>query len=298
MIFYVSIFFAEIQSSDLTSCFNYTQESFYYLQTLSIVGCSSLTNLTSSTLLATSSYLTYLKLSECSLQHIEAISLSSSGSNIRHLDFAHNKISHIPLEFFSTLTHLKTLNLSGNRFTKFDISVVRYLSEVIIDDSFYLKSLEFSDQVITDLENLSAKNNRRLRQICPWILWSSPKLKNVDLSRCPQLELPHRVFKSNNNLQEKIKIDQVACDCSPPPLDIVKTCYFNGSHVNTETFRYKNCYISPDGNQDDVKDVTVFQKVLMDCSSDNADQFNHFLWITPLGTVSYTHLTLPTIYSV
>jgi len=70
--------------SDLSSCgpvFNTSDVAFYYLKTLSVTGCTLLTNLTTSTL-PTGYSLTHLKLSQGGLNNVEPDSLLALGPSL------------------------------------------------------------------------------------------------------------------------------------------------------------------------------------------------------------------------
>ena len=105
------------------------------------------------------------------------------GSILEHLDFAHNEISYLPLEFCQSLTNLKTFDLSGNKFAQFDVSPLHHVSELKIEHSPYLESLEFTQNHLTQFKTFSAKNCSKLSQFCPWIIWSSPLLHTLDLGK-------------------------------------------------------------------------------------------------------------------
>ena len=109
--------------------------------------------------------------------------LQAFGSILEHLDFAHNKISHLPVEFYHSLTNLKTFDLSGNHFVEFDVSFLHHVSELKIEDSPFLKSLEYSQHHLTNFQTFSAKNSTRLKEFCPWIIWSSPLLHKLNLGK-------------------------------------------------------------------------------------------------------------------
>ena len=235
-------------------------DDLYYLETLSIVGCHSLTNLTSLTLPLTYS-LKKLKLSHGSLRHIEADALSNIGPWIQHLDFAHNFLNVLPpAEFFSHLVRLQSLDLSGNQFLSLDLSYLPVrLSSLKLDDCSSLASIDLTDQhsTLKALTSFSASNSASLAHLCPWILWGAPKLSQVKLSNNPKLDLPHRIFKANAKLED-VEIDNVVCDCSPP-LDLLKHCLdprvaHEGpkKKILVESFRQQNCHMAqPDQDQDD-----------------------------------------------
>ena len=105
------------------------------------------------------------------------------GSILEHLDFAHNEISYLPVEFCQSLTNLKTFDLSGNKFVQFDVSPLHHVSELKIEHSPYLESLEFTQNHLTQFKTFSAKNCSKLSQFCPWIIWSSPLLHTLDLGK-------------------------------------------------------------------------------------------------------------------
>ena len=105
---------------------------------------------------------------------------------------------------------------------------------------------------------------------------------------CPELLLPHRVLKANEDLKEII-IDHVACDCSPP-LDIVKTCKNGTKTLPVSSFR-KSCSIHPEENSTQIS-ARMMDNRILDCPNLGPD-FTHFLWITPLG--NFREIRLKTI---
>ena len=115
--------------------------------------------------------------------HMYVLFFQAFGSILEHLDFAHNKISYLPLEFCQSLTNLKTFDLSGNKFVQFDVSPLLHVSELKIEHSPYLESLEFTQNHLTQFKTFSAKNSSKLSQFCPWIIWSSPLLHTLDLGK-------------------------------------------------------------------------------------------------------------------
>jgi len=288
----------DFPSNSLSSCeavFNTSEVAFYYLETLNITGCTSFTNLTKSSF-PTGYSITHLKLSYGGLEHVEANSLSAFGSILEHLDFAHNEISYLPVEFCQSLTNLKTFDLSGNKFVQFDVSPLHHVSELKIEHSPYLESLEFTQNQLTQLKTFSAKNSSKLSQFCPWIIWSSPLLHTLDLVSCPQLLLPHRIFKTNSNLKV-INIDTVTCDCLPPvAADEKRHCENkSGEKQEVDRFRQDNCYQNSDGeNQTNVTNP-VFQALSLNCDLDVGDDFENFVWIGPLGTIQFQ--SMPSNYN-
>ena len=91
-----------------------------------------------------------LKLSYGDLETIEVDALSRFGSKILELDFAHNKLSQIPNGFFTELSYLEILNLSGNNFVTLDLSSMLYVHNLVLDNSPILKALtlDTNDTVI------------------------------------------------------------------------------------------------------------------------------------------------------
>ena len=109
---------------------------------------------------------------------------------------------------------------------------------------------------------------------------------------CPQLLLPHRIFKANSNLKV-INIDTVACDCLPPApapvaADEKRHCENkSGEKQEVDRFRQDNCYQNSDGeNQTNVTNP-VFQALNLNCDLDVGDDFENFVWIGPLGTIQF-----------
>ena len=170
-------------------------------------------------LISDSSYdLVKLKLSHGSLQNLEANALSQFGSKIQELDLAHNQLSQIPNGFLAELTSLEILNLASNFFVELDLTALMFVKRLTIDNSPFLQTLSLNSNesyIDSNLEFVSARNNPVLTEFCPWIIWTSYALTHLDLSTCPQLKLPHRVFKANDAL-DFVQLDQVVCDCSPP----------------------------------------------------------------------------------
>jgi len=157
----------DFPSNSLSSCealFNTSEVAFYYLETLNIIGCTSFTNLTKSSF-PTGYSITHLKLSYGGLVHVEADSLLAFGSKLEHLDFAHNEISYLPVEFCQSLTNLKTFDLSGNKFVQFDVSPLHHVSELKIEDSPYLESLEFTQNHLTQFKTFSAKKQQQIKPV-------------------------------------------------------------------------------------------------------------------------------------
>ena len=134
------------------------------------------------------------------------------------------------------------------------------------------------------MELLSAKNNPLLSDFCPWIIWTSIMLKTLDLSSCPKLKLPHRVFKANPDLRH-LEMDQVSCDCSPP-VDKFKYCFNDqiGQRQTVDYFRQQNCSVNPELNQTTIS-ATVIDPLRLDCDILDMKKFNHVMWITPLGSI-------------
>ena len=108
---------------------------------------------------------------------------------------------------------------------------------------------------------------------------------------CPQLLLPHRIFKANSNLKV-INIDTVTCDCLPqapaPAADEKRHCENkSGEKQEVDRFRQDNCYQNSDGeNQTNVTNP-VFQALNLNCDLDVGDDFENFVWIGPLGTIQF-----------
>jgi hypothetical protein len=105
---------------------------------------------------------------------------------------------------------------------------------------------------------------------------------------CPQLLLPHRIFKANSNLKV-INIDTVTCDCLPPvAADEKRHCENkSGEKQEVDRFRQDNCYQNADGeNQTNVTNP-VFQVLNLNCDLDVGDDFENFVWIGPLGTIQF-----------
>ena len=105
---------------------------------------------------------------------------------------------------------------------------------------------------------------------------------------CPQLLLPHRIFKANSNLKV-INIDTVTCDCLPPvAADEKRHCENkSGEKQEVDRFRQDNCYQNSDGeNQTNVTNP-VFQVLNLNCDLDVGDDFENFVWIGPLGTIQF-----------
>lgn len=186
------------------------------------------------------------------------------------------------------MTSLKILDLSGNDFIELNFALIpTNVKQVYLDDSTFLESVicpkneDHKSQQWGGLETLSVKGNPNLDQFCPWIIWSSPKLRKLDLSSCPMLKLPHRAFKANPDLVE-IKIDKVICDCSPP-LDIFDQCFDGATKVFVDRFRRNNCLSNAEINQTST-DVLVWQSLVLDCHN-SLEGFDRYMWITPLGHV-------------
>ena len=105
---------------------------------------------------------------------------------------------------------------------------------------------------------------------------------------CPQLLLPHRIFKANSNLKV-INIDTVTCDCLPPvAADEKRHCENkSGEKQEVDRFRQDNCYQNADGeNQTNVTNP-VFRALNLNCDLDVGDDFENFVWIGPLGTIQF-----------
>ena len=85
------------------------------------------------------------------------------------------------MEFCHSMTNLKTFDLSGNHFIQFDVSLLYHVSELKIEDSLFLETLDFTQKYLTNFKTFSAKNNSKLSQFCPWIIWSSPLLQKLNL---------------------------------------------------------------------------------------------------------------------
>lgn len=273
--------------SDLSTCvdlFN-TSGSFQYLHTLSIVGCSSYTNLTSTSFISITS-LTTLKLSHGALRYIE-LGSNSLIQDLQHLDLSHNQISYLPVEFLQSLNQLKELVLSGNSFIQFDLAYLPWsLNSLHLDHCPNLTNIDLSSPNQIQLKILSAQDNGKLIRFCPWILWSLKSLQRLDLRTCPQLELPHRMFKGKYDTLEDILIDQVTCDCSPP-LDVFKHCRHGDKSLLVDTFRHQNCYRIPsDENATTEVTTKVFEPFSLDCVVNEEDEsLDKFIWITPMGQI-------------
>ena len=106
------------------------------------------------------------------------------------------------------------------------------------------------------------------------------------LDACPQLSLPHRIFKANENLNN-ITIDSVTCDCLPPagPEERKHCKNETGHNMRVDRFRQDNCYQIQDGNRTDVT-TPVFLQFTLDCGVDQ-DTFENFIWIKPMGAIQF-----------
>ena len=173
--------------SDCIGILNTTNSAFIYLQTLSISGCRSLTNLTSMSIPFTYS-LTYLKLSNGGLQFVSGDALNDFGTTLHHLDLAHNELQSIPSDFFGSLTNLEILNLSNNKFVSIDVSPFHLMREFIIDNSPFLITLELTQKTKTKFQDFSAHSNPKLSQFCLWILWGSPDLQKLNIGEILRLQ--------------------------------------------------------------------------------------------------------------
>ena len=238
--------------------------------------------------------MTYLKLSQCGLQWMipdgdedNTAEISPLYSQIEHLDLSYNQIDRLPATFIQSFEYLKFLDLSGNLFKTFDVSLLSIsIQEFHLDFSSQLHSLDQTETYLKDqLQVFSAKSNGNLQHFCPWIIWSQKSLQKLDLSENPELRLPHRIFKANEELRQ-VSIDSVICDCSPPQ-DILKTCEINGTNYHLSNFRLKFCHLitpSEDNENSSSKiEVQVFQNV--DLENQDEEQGQRGLWITPLGKV-------------
>ena len=275
-----------------SSVFDQPLVAFTHLQSLSIEGCDTLTNYSS---LPYSPKMTYLKLSQCGLQWIiqdadgdtadnETEVISPAYSQLEHLDLSYNRIDRLPTStFIKSFEYLKFLDLSGNLFKTFDVSLLSIsIQEFHLDFSSQLHSLDQTETYLKDqLQVFSAKSNGNLRHFCPWIIWSQKSLQELDLSENPELRLPHRIFKANEELRQ-VSIDSVICDCSPPQ-DILETCEFNGTNYHLSNFRLNFCQLIPseDTNSSSIE-VQIFQNI--DLENQN-EEGQYGLWITPLGKV-------------
>ena len=252
-----------------------------------------------------------LKLSHGRLQNLETNALSQFGSKIQELDLAHNQLSQIPNGFLAELTSLEILNLASNFFVELDLTALMFVKRLTIDNSPFLQTLSLNSNesyIDSNLEFVSARNNPVLTEFCPWIIWTSYALTHLDLSTCPQLKLPHRVFKANDAL-DFVQLDQVVCDCSPPigkwsgyksetfHIFLIMTPFYPlldkfqdclnmelGKKQKVEIFRLKNCAVNPEKNQSAISAI-VSNPLRLDCEILESDKFNHVMWITPLGTI-------------
>lgn len=174
--------------------FNTSTELLYNLASLSIEGCSSLTNLTSFPL---SYSLTLLKLSHGNLAQVSKFEYAPY---LENLDLSWNHLRNLPIDFFQDLTYLQSLDLSGNDFVHLDLALFPpQIFELKIDDLIHLESLEFSAKSKTELKTISAQNNVNLSVFCPWILWNSPLLQDLNLKNCPKLGKIVMFSKFNHN---------------------------------------------------------------------------------------------------
>ena len=219
------------------------------------------------------------------------------GSKIQHLDFAHNNITQIPNGFFDQLTHLTFLNLSGNPIVTLDLSAMLFIKHLVIENSPNLQALTLKNDQTTissNLEIFSAKNNRLLSDICPWIFWASPMLKSVNfINSSSELILPQRVFKVNLELKkENISINprQISCDCSPPIPGgyLFENCLNLKSRNRTledvNYFHQKECQNDwPTEKILDPVNGTVLAPLILDCGKLN--HLNRTMWISPLGAI-------------
>ena len=239
------------------------------------------------------------KLSNGDLQSLEVDALNHFGSKIQHLDFAHNNLTQIPHGFFDQLTHLTLLNLSGNPIVTLDLSAMLFIKHLVIEDCPNLQALtlENFDQntISSNLEIFSAKNNRLLSDICPWIFWASPKLTSVNfINSSSELIFAQRVFKANIELRkENISINprQISCDCSPPvPGGYLFENCLNLKSQNNRTmedvnyFHQKECQNDwPTERNLDPVNGTVSVPLILDCGK--LDHLNRTMWISPLGAI-------------
>ena len=218
------------------------------------------------------------------------------GSKIQHLDFAHNNLTQIPNGFFDQLTQLTFLNLSGNPIVTLDLSAMLFIKHLVIEDSPNLQALtlENFDQntISSNLEIFSAKNNRLLSDVCPWIFWTSPMLKSVDfINSSLDLMFSQRVFKVNLELRkENISINprQISCDCSPPIPGgyLFENCLNMKSETmeDVKYFHQKECQNDwPTEKTLDPVNGTVSVPLILDCGK--LEHLNRTMWISPLGAI-------------
>ena len=253
--------------------------AFSRLQELSIEGCDTLTNYSS--LPYSLSQMTYLKLSQCGLQWIPE---QNSHYQIEHLDLSYNRIDRLPATFLHSFEYLKFCDLSGNLFKTFDVSLLSIsIREFHLDFSSQLHSLDQTATFFKDqLTFFSAKSSGNLRDFCPWIIWSQKSLTKLDLSQNPELRLPHRIFKANEELMDVV-IDSVLCDCSPPK-DIVQSCEFNGTNYHLSNFRRNFCKHFEDLTQNSTQiQARVFETIQLEAVNEN--ELENGLWISPFGKI-------------
>ena len=121
--------------------------AFTSLQSLSIEGCDTMTYYSS---LPYSPKMTYLKLSQCGLQWMipdgdedNTAEISPHYSQIEHLDLRYNQIDCLPATFIQSFEYLKFLDISGNLFKTFEVSILSIsIQEFHVDFSSQLHSFD------------------------------------------------------------------------------------------------------------------------------------------------------------
>ncbi|XP_050307687.1 uncharacterized protein LOC126744356 [Anthonomus grandis grandis] len=156
-----------------------------------------------------------LDLSHNLLQHV-AKGLFDSLNKLEYLNLAENPLSNLASGTFRGLRHLKELNLSGNKFTQLTFGLMHFSPNLLslkLDDT-EIEEIHNSELLgVPSLQNLSMKNNKRLKEIENFVLADTPLLKMLDISGNSLIFLPKSIVNLTSLTYLNISNNPWACDC-------------------------------------------------------------------------------------
>ena len=128
---------------------------------------------------------------------------------LKYLDLSFNELSRLLPTNFANLNVLQTLNLSGNYFVQFDLSVFRPLTNLIyLNISSLQRTVNITAGAVATFQKWSLPMTKLVlsnTKIIEEELWTSlsaiPQLEILSLDRCNLTHIDNGVFQKNKNLR-------------------------------------------------------------------------------------------------
>ncbi|XP_060530287.1 leucine-rich repeats and immunoglobulin-like domains protein 3 [Cylas formicarius] len=148
--------------------------------------------------------------------HFFAKGLFDSLSNLEYLNLANNPLTNPASGTFRGLKSLRELNLSGNRMTHLTFGLMHFSPRLLTltIENTQIEEIHNSELLgVPVLQNLSIRNNKKLREIENYVLADTPMLRRLDIGGNALTFLPQSIANLTNLTYLNISDNLWACDC-------------------------------------------------------------------------------------